>query len=61
MAEKEKKVNLNFKVKCEVKDLLKQLVVLKSVVDQEPSSQHAVFEEALITLMKKYNDELNKK
>ena len=59
--EKNNKVNLNFKVDQEVKDLLKNLVVLKSVIDQEPSSQHAVFEEALITLMKKYNDELNKK
>lgn len=54
------KVNLNFKVNREVKDLLKNLVVLKSVIDQEPSSQHAVLEEALITLMKKYNSELSK-
>jgi hypothetical protein len=54
------KVNLNFKVSKEVKNLLKQLVILKGVVENEPSSQHAVLEEALITLMKKYNNELSK-
>lgn len=54
------KVNLNFKVSKEVKNLLKQLVILKGVIENEPSSQHAVLEEALITLMKKYNGELSK-
>jgi hypothetical protein len=53
-------VNLNFKISKEIKNLLKQLVILKGVVDHEPSSQRAVLEEALVTLMKKYNGELSK-
>jgi hypothetical protein len=28
-------------------------------VENEPSSQHAVLEEALVNLMKKYNGEIN--
>jgi hypothetical protein len=55
----EEKVNLNFKVSKETKSLLKQLVILKGVVENEPSSQHAVLEEALVNLMKKYNGEIN--
>jgi len=60
MAEKEKKVNLNFKVSQEMKGLLDQLVVLKTVTENKKSSQHAVLEEALIELLKKYNTNFNK-
>lgn len=56
MDTKEDKVNLNFKVTKELKSLLKQLVLLKGFIEQEPSTQHAVLEEALIDLMKKYNE-----
>ena len=56
----EEKVNLNFKVSKETKNLLKQLVILKGVMENEPSSQHAVLEDALVNLMKKYNGEINK-
>jgi len=55
------KISLNFKVRPEIKNLLKQLVILKSVVENEPSSQHAVLEEALVVLMKKYNAEYKTK
>jgi len=56
MAEKkENKVNLNFKVSKEMKSLLDQLVVLKTVTENKKSSQHAVLEEALIELLKKYD------
>ncbi len=51
------KVNLNFKVTTDMKGLLDQLVVLKTVKEMKKSSQHAVLEEALIDLMKKYNIE----
>ena len=53
--EKEKKVNLNFKVSQEIKGLLDQLVVFKTVTENKKSSQHAVLEEALVELLKKYN------
>jgi len=53
----EKKVNLNFKVDQELKNLLDQLVVLKTIKENKKSSQHAVFEEALVELMRKYSDE----
>ena len=56
--EKEKKVNLNFKVTQEVKGLLDQLVVFKTVNDNKKSSQHAVLEEALVELLKKYNSRM---
>lgn len=52
-----KKVNLNFKVDVDVKGLLDQLVVLKTMRDMKKSSQHAVLEEALVELMRKYNDD----
>ena len=55
----DKKVNLNFKVSSETKELLDQLVVLKTIRDMKKSSQHAVFEEALTELIKKYNDDYN--
>ena len=55
-----KKVNLNFKVDEEVKVLLDELVVIKTVKDRKKSSQHAVFQEALITLMQKYNEDYNR-
>jgi len=55
----EEKVNLNFKVSKEIKNLLKQLVILKSLVENEPSSQHAVLEEALAELLKIYNNRLS--
>ena len=58
MAE-EKKVNLNFKVSHEMKGLLDQLVVFKTVTENKKSSQHAVLEEALVELLKKYNTKLN--
>jgi hypothetical protein len=57
--EKEKKVNLNFKVSQEMKSLLDQLVVFKTVTENKKSSQHAVLEEALVELLKKYNTKLN--
>ena len=50
-----KKVNLNFKVDEEMKILLNELVIIKTVKDHKKSSQHDVFQEALITLMQKYN------
>ena len=53
------KVNLNFKVSKDLKNLLDHLVVLKTVTDNKKSSQHAVFEEALVELMKKYNRDYN--
>ena len=52
-----KKVNLNFKIDEEVKNLLDQLVVLKTIKENRKSSQHAVLEEALVELMKKYSKE----
>jgi len=51
----DKKVNLNFKVTTEIKSLLDRLVVLKTVKEMKKSSQHAVLEEALVELMKKYS------
>lgn len=57
---KTKKVNLNFKVDEEMKILLNELVIIKTVKDHKKSSQHAVFQEALITLMQKYTDEYSK-
>lgn len=53
--EKNNKVNLNFKVSKETKSLLDQLVVFKTVNENKKSSQHAVLEEALVELLKKYN------
>jgi len=52
------KVNLNFKVDKDVKSLLDQLVVFKTMRDNKRSSQHAVLEEALVELMRKYNNDL---
>lgn len=57
MAEKQAKVNLNFKVDADIKGLLDQLVVLKTVKEMKKSSQHAVLEEALLELLKKYNSD----
>jgi len=51
----EKKINLNFKVTPEIKGLIDRLVVLKTVKEMKKSSQHAVLEEALVELMKKYS------
>ena len=56
--EKEKKVNLNFKVSQEIKGLLDQLVVFKTVNENKKSSQHAVLEEAFVELLKKYNSQM---
>ena len=56
----EKKVNLNFKVEQETKNLLDQLVVLKTVSENKKSSQHAVLQEALVELLKKYNTTFGK-
>lgn len=50
--------NLNFKVSQEIKKLLNQLVVLKTVKDMKKSSQREVLEEALVELLKKYNKDL---
>jgi len=49
-----KKININFKVDPEVKDLLNSLVVLKTLYDNSKSSQVDVLKEALLLLFRKY-------
>ena len=58
---KSPKVNLNFKVEKDLKSLLDQLVVLKTIKDNQRSSQQAVLEEALVVLLKHYNEEYGRK
>lgn len=55
------KINLNFKVDKNIKILLDQLVVLKTVREMKKSSQHDVLKEALSALFEKYNTDYNEK
>lgn len=51
------RVSINFKVDRQLKKLLEDLVVLKTIRENKSSSQHAVLEEALLNLLLKYKEE----
>lgn len=55
------KININFKVDEETKNMLDQLVVFKTVSENKKSSQHAVFLEGIYDLFLKYTKKFENK
>jgi len=54
--EQKKKITITFKVSPELKTLLEQLVIIKTMKDFKRTTQHDVFEEALLNLLSKYKE-----